>query len=129
MHVPRRFPRLVFDTPAEVEVTAPVAQRRLRRSVRVPATIRSLSCEGAGLQLGLGAATLNLIAGASVMLRFTAEESQLELPGLVAWCHTSKGEQHVGVRLQLELARAFARHTYATWIVALTRARMQPPGR
>jgi hypothetical protein len=123
----RRYPRVPFDKPGQLEVR--VSPRRApTRRMHVPVTIRSISCEGVGIALREPQA-LPIGRGASVTMHFSIGRYELQLPGRVAW-HRDRGEStypfDLGIRLQLELAPVEMRQAYATWIVGvIARARQQ----
>lgn len=95
------------------------------RRVRVPMTIRSLSCEGVGLALQ-SPLSVPLRRGTGVVLHFAAGDRDVVLPGQVVWFSPEPGRTFdLGVRLQLELAEARSRQAYATWIVDVTRREQQ----
>jgi hypothetical protein len=116
----RKYPRVGLERPCDVELRMPQGRGPTRR-VRVPMTIRSLSCEGAGLALQ-EPLPAPLDRGAGVVLHFSAGDQAVILPGHVVWYSPEPGRAlEVGVRLQLELAEARSRQAYATWIVDVTR--------
>ncbi len=109
----RRFPRVLLNEPGELEV-------QVRHSdpdagvTRVPVTVRSISCEGAGLSIQ--GDDIHLVPGAIVRLFFTIPEHALELPARVVWSAGTKA----GIRLRLGTIDADSKRAYASWIVPLT---------
>lgn len=124
MGVQRRYPRVPFEQPGEMEIRVRVHAGASARAVRVPVTIRTVSCEGMGLALrsrdlqGLG-------VGTSVTMRLDTGNGRLEIPGRIAWLDPRHPETRydLGVHLRLELARAVMRQQWAEWVVGLIRSR------
>ena len=108
----RRFPRIPFLQTGEIEIRSKDFDK-----VRVPISIRTVSCEGVGLHVTQSSA-IGIKRGTSVTLHFVAGDSRLEIPGRVAW---ATEERDVGIKLQLALAGAATRHAYAAWIVDTTK--------
>jgi len=119
--VRRRFPRLPCNRPGEMEVRLQDASFRVER-VRVPVVIRSISCEGVGVEIEQRK-VLPLPRGAHVTIRFQVSREEMEIPGRIAWSRRAGGEGEpggaadLGVRFHLELARRATRQAYAIWIV------------
>ncbi len=113
--IQRKYPRVAFDQPADIAV-------RIRgERIRIPVTIRSISCEGVGLSLA-PEHRQHIPRGATVILSFDADGGDFEIPGRVVWSVSPTsvpGEVDVGVRLQLELAPYVMRQAYASWIVSV----------
>lgn len=90
----------------------------------VPVTIRSITCEGAGLGLP-ESWNLSLRRGDPVTVRFaTHEHPMMEMPGQVAWYGgPRRGDAlHVGVHFHLLAAGPEVAGRYADWIVDLITA-------
>jgi hypothetical protein len=117
MQTERRYPRVAIEQDGELEVRVGAGR------VSVPVTIRSISCEGAGITFSARRPTL--CRGATVTMRFrSSARDSFVLPGRVAWCAPNgerRGDFDVGVRFQLELAQNQTRQRYAHWIVRLIR--------
>ena len=90
--------------------------------VRIPMTLRSISCEGAGVVLSDRSQRVR--PGTPVTVTFHSGRDKFELPGRVAWC--ARAEQgsprfDLGVRFQLAAAQHAMRQSYARWVVGLIR--------
>jgi hypothetical protein len=120
---PRRHPRIRSNHPGEVEILLPGKHGPPHR-VRIPVTIRSVSCEGVGLSLE-GRPKRRLGRGDTVTMHLSVNEHDVELPGRVAWFNDRhKYPLHLGIQLQLEFARTNMRHAYAHWVVKLSRSNL-----
>jgi hypothetical protein len=125
-HVQRRYPRVPLDQPGEMEINVRGEPGTSGRNLRVPVTIRTVSCEGMGLALrrkdlpGVG-------VGATVTMRLLVGGVNVEIPGRIAWFdpREPQGRFDLGVRLQLEIARAAMRQQWAEWVVGLIRVRAE----
>jgi hypothetical protein len=116
----RRYPRVAFEHPAEMQYRIRSQKGVAARPVRVPVLIRNISCEGARIELESGERPL-LRNGESITLEFDTARGEMSLPGNIAWQRSTLGQQsYIGVGLRLELAPASVRQRYAHWIVALT---------
>jgi hypothetical protein len=114
----RRFPRIPYDDEGRLE---------LRGAEPFPVTIRTVSCQGAGVDVHMRVAQ-RIKPGAEIRLLLQVDDRDIELPGRVVWAAGS----HVGIRLRLGLASSATRQAYASWIVPLTnkliaRANQAPP--
>lgn len=112
----RRYPRVPFEARGEMEV------RGEQEPVRIPMTVRSISCEGAGVVLADRSQRLR--PGASVTLKFRSGRDRFELPGRVAWATHGEGDGQrfdLGVRFQLAAVQHAMRQSYARWVVGLIR--------
>ena len=110
----RRYPRVPVEQTAELEARVGGSRESF------PITIRSLSCEGCGVEFR--AERRRVPAGTHVTVRFGDRElGRFELPGRVAWIARdgADGPFDLGVRFHLELAQLQMRQTYARWIVSL----------
>ncbi len=108
----RRFPRVPYRAPAELEMHS----RHLDPSsekVRVPVELFSMSCEGVGLSVS---DTSTLIPGSQVRINFAAGADAVELPARVVWAAGPRA----GLRLRLAGVDEATRHAFASWIVPLT---------
>lgn len=116
----RRFRRVPLHRHAEMEVHQPLRGPQ----GAVPVTIRSITCEGAGLGLP-ESWKQSLRRGDPVTVRFaTDDHPMMELPGQVAWYDgpTRASNLHVGVRFHLLSAGPEVVGRYADWIVDLITA-------
>jgi len=112
----RRYPRVPFEVDGSMEF------RLADHRVSVPITVRSFSCEGAGVKLIDQRHRLR--PGTNVTMRFRADGDAFELPGRVAWCtrdSTRSGRFDLGVRFVLAATRHSMRQAYAKWVVGLIR--------
>jgi hypothetical protein len=112
----RQYPRLPVETRAVVEVKSHPSEAAL-----FPATVFSLSCDGAGLSLR-GLITGALPSGREVQLRFPVAGEEIQLPAKVAW-YTAVGGTKLGVEFKLAQASAECREAYARWISGAMRDR------
>ncbi len=111
----RRYPRVFIKKPGEVVLTPEDGSKRTL------ATIRSITCEGAGLELQ-DPSILNGCDGDQLSVRFPIGSQSIELPANIAWrtrARNSERPMDVGIRLDLETAASESRLLYAPWIVTL----------
>ena len=95
---------------------------RAKKKHRIPAIIRSVTCEGMGLHLENGSHEL-MQRGCFVVIRFSNGHRNLELPGQVAWAaKESQDPFDVGIAFRLEFTSAVMRQAYARWVVDSIRA-------
>lgn len=119
----RRYPRVPVEQSGEL--VARVGGSR----ESIPITIRSLSCEGCGVEFRTG--RRRVPRGTHVTIRFGDRElGRFELPGRVVWIarEGANGPFDLGVRFQLELAQLQMRRAYARWIVRLIQSFQDPRG-
>lgn len=108
----RRYPRIDLETSGELVGPGDHA---------VPVTIRSLSCEGVGLEL---AADGTLVPASVVAVRFTLPEGPVALPARVVWA----AGRRAGLHLRLAELDSDSKRAFGAWIgprtkEALARAR------
>ena len=102
----RRFPRIPYDDEGHIE---------FRGADAFPVTIRTVSCQGAGVDVDAKLAP-RIKPGAEIQLVLHVDDHDINLPGRIVWAAGS----HVGIRLRLGLATSATRQAYASWIVPLT---------
>jgi hypothetical protein len=125
----RRYPRIVTEQLGAMEIRV-VTKGKVDSRVRVPISIRSLSCEGAGVMLGQPIAVER---GSAATVSFAVAGQRFELPSRIVWIASptqTNRQFDLGVKFQLELAQHATRQAYAQWIVEqLMAARGTTPGR
>jgi hypothetical protein len=108
----RRYPRIACETPGELVPGDGAA---------LPVTIRTLSCEGIGLELGDG---VQVIPASVVAVRFSLPDGPVALTARVVWV----AGQRAGLHLRLADIDADSKRAFGAWIgprtkEALARAR------
>lgn len=108
----RRFPRIAFEAQGQVIPGS---------GEPVPVTIRSLSCEGVGVELGDGA---HLVPASVVAVRFSLPDGPVDLSARVVWV----AGHRAGLHLRLADIDADSKRAFGAWIgprtkEALARAR------
>jgi hypothetical protein len=109
----RRFPRFDFGGAGEVRV--PRTQSRDSPGfARIPVTVSTLSCEGAGLRLP---ADTGLTPGTVVELSFELDGAEVGMLARVVWAVDGRAGMHIHIKtLASEHKRVFSR-----WIVPRTK--------
>jgi len=110
----RRFPRIPYTESGQLQIPVKIADPDAG-TVTVPVVVRTVSCQGAGLDVGRDTAA-RLTPGTEVLLAMQVHDRELELPGRIVWA----AGNHAGIRLHLGKADDDVRQAYASWIVPLT---------
>lgn len=109
----RRYPRFAFGGAGEVRVPR-TGGADVPGFARIPVTVSTLSCEGAGVRTPHGQA---LTPGTVVELSFEIDGAEVGMLARVVWAAGG----HAGMQIHLKTLAAEHKRTFSAWVVPRTK--------